>query len=156
MRERQARWPHSNLHLQGAKAWPMGVMCLLFMAPVGNDGSLFLMQKICEECQWAGIDSCSNSDHDNTSSCVLCDGSFSGTFMPASRIIVSKLCSITCRVFCCFWRSCFSFLAKASSSSCSSCCLCSFSEDGSLWMPSSASSFKVTSCSWYSAWYCLR
>ena len=67
------------------------------------------------------FDSCSNSDHDNTSSCVLCDGSFSGTFMPASRIIVSKLCSITCRVFCCFWRSCFSFLAKASSSSSSSC-----------------------------------
>ena len=78
------------------------------------------------------FDSCSNSDHDNTSSCVLCDGSFSGTFMPASRIIVSKLCSITCRVFCCFWRSCFSFLAEASSSSSSICCHCSLSADGSL------------------------
>ena len=37
-----------------------------------------------------------------------------------------------CRVFCCFWRSCFSFFAEDSSSSSFICCRCSFSADGSL------------------------
>lgn len=45
--------------------------------------------------------------------------------------IASKFFSIICRVFCCFWRSCFSFFAEDSSSS-SICCRCSFSTDGSL------------------------
>lgn len=49
--------------------------------------------------------------------------------IPASRIIVSKLFSIICRVFCCFWRSCFSFLAEDSSFSSSICWRCSFSAD---------------------------
>ena len=57
---------------------------------------------------------------------------FNFTCLPALRIIASKFCSIICRVFCCFWRSCFSFFAEDSSSSSSICWRCSFSADGSL------------------------